>query len=132
MNKLVLRPQRLRLLPAQFSWIDQTLARQRFFQRAPAEAWALYCFLVTVADAQGLSYYADRTLCQRLALSSETLERARQALIALELIAVRVPLVQVLAVPSSPPSTSSPRTPKTQALAHLAQLHQVLGKAGAR
>ena len=29
-------------------------------------AWTLYLFLVTVADAQGLSYYSDAGVCRRL------------------------------------------------------------------
>ena len=33
------------------------------------QACALYLFLVTVADAQGLSFYADRSLCQRLSMT---------------------------------------------------------------
>ena len=57
-RKRVLCPQRLRKVPAQFSWVDQRLVRQRFIERCEPAAWALYLVLVIVADAQGLSYYS--------------------------------------------------------------------------
>ena len=59
MNKKILRPDRLRQVPAQFSWVDQRLVRDNFLRHADPTAWALYLVLVTVADAQGLSYYSD-------------------------------------------------------------------------
>lgn len=111
MNKILLCPERLRQLPPQFSWLDQRLARLRYFERAAPESWLLYLFLVTVADAQGLSYYAERSLCQRLRLSAAQLVAARGPLLALELIAYRAPVYQVLAIapPSSPQGVRAPR-----------------------
>jgi hypothetical protein len=128
MNKLLLCPARLRQLPAQFSWVDQRLARHRFFERAPAEAWALYLFLLTVADAQGLSYYAETTLCQRLGWEVAVLARARAQLLHLGLIAFRAPLTQVLALDRPPdPAPVRPRaTDADQARAHLQRLRQQL------
>jgi hypothetical protein len=105
--KRVLRPERLRQVPAQFSWIDQALVQRHLIDRCAAHAAALYLFLVTVADAQGLSYYGSGALMQRLHLSSEQLGAARQQLIALELIAYQAPLYQVLAIPGT---TVAPRT----------------------
>jgi hypothetical protein len=58
--------------------------------------------LVTVADAQGLSYYADPSLCQRLSLSSTELHQARQTLITRGLVAYQRPLYQVLALDAGP------------------------------
>ena len=57
--KRVLCPERLRKVPAQFSWVDQRLVRQRYLERCDHAALALYLVLVTVADAQGLSYYGS-------------------------------------------------------------------------
>ncbi len=51
--KQVLRPERLRQVPEQFSWVDQALVRCGFIDRCDARATALYLFLVTVADSQG-------------------------------------------------------------------------------
>jgi hypothetical protein len=52
-HKRVLRPDRLRRVPPQFSWIDQRLVRNRHIERCDVQALALYLVLVTVADAQG-------------------------------------------------------------------------------
>jgi len=127
--KRVLRKQRLRQVPPQFSWIDHRLVRDRHISRCSADALALYLFLVTVADGQGLSYYADATICRLLplrqtpdepALDEQTLARARRELIDNRLIAWQRPLYQVLALGSPPPSPqarssqqiqSSPRRP---------------------
>ena len=57
-------------VPPQFSWVDQRLVRERVIDHLSHEACALYLFLVTVADAQGLSFYADRSLCQRLSMAA--------------------------------------------------------------
>ena len=83
MKKVLLCPERVRRIPAQFSWIDQRLAHHRYFEHASSQAWALYLFLLTVADAQGLSYYADPTLCHRLGMQAATLAHARQGLLRL-------------------------------------------------
>ena len=61
-EKRLLCPNRRRRTPAQFSWLDHRLMRERRLESRPVEAWALYLFLVTVGDAQGLSYYCDASL----------------------------------------------------------------------
>ena len=96
--KQLLRPERLRQIPEQFSWIDHALVQRHLIDRCDARAAALYLFLVTVADAQGLSYYGGSTLMQRLHLSTEELAAARGQLIGLDLIAYQAPLYQVLAI----------------------------------
>ena len=58
--KQLLRPERLRQVPEQFSWIDQALVQRHLIDHCQARAAALYLFLVTVADAHGLSYYGRR------------------------------------------------------------------------
>ena len=50
---------KLRKVPTQFSWVDQRLVRERYIDQLSHEACTLYLFLVTVADAQGLSFYSD-------------------------------------------------------------------------
>ena len=47
----------VRRIPDQFSWIDHRLVREQYIDYLSSEAAALYLFLVTVSDAQGLSYY---------------------------------------------------------------------------
>ena len=118
--KRLLRPQRLRQVPEQFSWIDQALVQRHLIDRLDARAAALYLFLVTVADAQGLSYYGSASLMQRLHQSSEELGAARQQLIDLELVAFEAPLYQVLAIAgttAAPRSASTSLTPATASAA---------------
>ena len=124
-TKRVLRPERLRQVPEQFSWVDQALVQRHLIDRLEPRAAALYLFLVTVADAQGLSYYGAGTLAQRLKLSAEELAAARSQLIALELLAYEAPLYQVLALPGiavaarpaprpAAPATATPLSPPSR------------------
>lgn len=118
-RKRVLRPERLRRVPAQFSWIDQRLVREHYVERCDVHALALYLLLLTVADAQGLSYYADRTLSGYLSIDEPRLRTARGCLIRAELIAYEPPLYQVLSLDT----TASPRSGSMQSLqGSLAQL----------
>ena len=110
-QKQILRPDRLRQVPAQFSWIDQRLVRENFLLRADHAAWTLYLCLVTVADAQGLSYYSDTTLSRLLQIEEVRLAQARRQLVEGDLIAYQKPLHQVLALPkASAPVVASVRT----------------------
>jgi len=96
--KSVPRPDRLREVPEQFSWVDQALVQHHYIDRCDSRMAALYLFLITVADAQGLSYYGAATLAARLHLGADELTLARQRLIALDLIAYQTPIYQVLAI----------------------------------
>jgi hypothetical protein len=96
--KRVLCPERVRSVPAQFSWVDHRLVRDRHIDRCDAQAAALYLLLVTVADAQGLSYYSDSVLARRLSMAPARLSQARADLLRTRLIAYQRPLYQVLAL----------------------------------
>ena len=78
---------RLRQVPAQFSWVDQRLVRDNFLRQADPAAWALYLVLVTVADAQGLSYYSEATLSRLLRMEPLQLADCQRQLIAADLVA---------------------------------------------
>jgi hypothetical protein len=103
MHKRPILPDKLRRPPSQFSWVDQRFVRERYIDHLSHQACTLYLFLVTVADAQGLSYYADRSLCQRLSMSQDSLRQARRMLIQRGLLAYQRPLYQVLALEPVPP-----------------------------
>ena len=105
------RPDRVRNTPEQFSWVDQTLVQHHLIDRCSSHSAALYLFLVTVADCDGLSYYASTTLAGRLHLREEELAAARTQLMALDLIAWQAPLYQVLALPTrgAPASSANPK-----------------------
>jgi hypothetical protein len=96
MHKRPISLAKLRTVPKQFSWVDQRLVRERYIDQLSHEACALYLFLVTVADAQGLSFYSEQSLCQRLSMTPAVLCQARQALITRALVAYQSPLYQVL------------------------------------
>jgi hypothetical protein len=110
MQKKILRPERLRQVPAQFSWIDQRLVRENFLRHGEPAAWSLYLVLVVVADAQGLSYYSDATLSRLLKLDPLQLAQARQQLVSADLLAYHKPLYQVLALPPAPAAPASQRS----------------------
>ena len=108
MHKRPISLAKLRRVPRQFSWVDQRLVRDRSIDQLSPQACALYLFLVTVADAQGLSYYADPSLCQRLSMTGTELHQARQALITRGLVAYHRPLSQVLALDADPRGATPP------------------------
>ncbi len=107
MKKHVLCPERLRKVPPQFSWVDHRLVRENYFTRCEHSAWALYLFLVSVADVDGLSYYSDASLMRRLKLDPVQLSASRQQLLQVGLIAYEKPLYQVLNLEPVPSSTRS-------------------------
>lgn len=96
------RPERRRAIPPHFSWIDHRLVRDGHLQRCRPSALALYLFLVTVADRQGLSYYQERTLGAMLHWNQDQLQAARDELVQNQLIAYEPPLYQVLSLDPKP------------------------------
>ena len=125
--KRVICPERIRQIPAHFSWVDHRLVRERYIERCDACAAALYLFLVTVADAQGVSYYADATLTRRLSMAPARLEMARSDLIRVGLIAWQRPLYQVLALDTPAPEPAPPPRP-ADVTTQLERLHAALGR----
>lgn len=122
-SKRVICPERVRKIPSQFSWIDHRLVRDRYIERCNAPAALLYLFLLTVADAQGLSYYGDTSLSRWLSLDPDCLRRARDDLTRLGLIAYERPLYQVLGL-DSPALCSTRAQGKKELQAMLSQLRE--------
>jgi hypothetical protein len=141
-SKQVICSERLRRIPAQFSWVDQRLVRDRHLDQVDAYAAVLYLFLITVADAQGLSWYGDTQVARRLSIDEACLRRARSDLVRTGLLAYAQGLYQVLALNMPPPPiprhevtasapSSVPALPATNRIAvreHLAALHAALGR----
>lgn len=96
MHKEVLRPERVRRIPEGFGWVDHRLVRHGYVGRCGSGALALYLFLVTVGDENGLSYYSDQRLCVELTMTQAELTASRTELVNNDLIAWRRPLYQVL------------------------------------
>ena len=112
-SKYPILPQRVRRVPRQFSWVDQRLIREHYIELCSHPAAALYLFLVTVGDAQGMSYYADTSIMQRLCMDLSALRQARDNLVRAGLIAWKKPLYQVLSLDHDGPA---PRQAMAQAL----------------
>lgn len=95
-TKIPIHPDRIRKIPKQFNWIDGRLVRDGYLGGCSHPAAALYLFLVTVSDVQGLSYYSDPSVCKHLQMEKCILSGSRLELIRLSLIAYKKPLYQVL------------------------------------
>ena len=59
----------------------------------------MYLLLVSVADAEGLSYYSDASLGRLLQIPVAHVGELRAALVRADLVAHRAPLYQVLELP---------------------------------
>ncbi len=112
MQKRLICPQRIRKIPKHFSWVDHRLVRDHYIDQLSHKAATFYLFLVTVADAQGLSYYSDVSIIQRLNMDDHTLAQARLELIRSGLIAWQKPMYQVLGLQA--PSADMPKRSSTQ------------------
>ncbi|MEI6737552.1 MAG: hypothetical protein WCL29_03635 [Pseudomonadota bacterium] len=120
--------------------MDQRLVRDRHLEQLDVVAAALYLFLVTVADAKGLSWYGDASMARLLSIDGERLRRARGDLVRAGLLAYARPLYQVLALGDPPTSRSdvarseapemsaAPVSTRAMVREHLAALHAALGQ----
>ena len=115
-SKVPIVAERIRKVPKHFSWIDHRLVRDRHIENCTHEAAALYLFLVTVADAKGLSYYGDKSIIKHLGMDQSTLHAARANLINAGLIAWQKPLYQVLSLDRVQREKQAPRSKMDTAL----------------
>lgn len=152
-QKQVICPERLRRVPPHFSWVDQRLVRDGYLKRLDVHAAALYLFLITVANGDGLSWYGDGSIARRLSIDEVRLRQARGDLVRAGLLAYANGVVQVLALghplpapPASPPQAvaggvavavavqvpmpalTAPAQARPQIAVHLAALHAALRK----
>lgn len=128
--KRVLRADRLRQVPPSFSWVDHRLVSERFIERSEPPGLALYLFLVTVGDLQGLSYYSDASICRRLHLDPLQLATARKQLLEADLIAYERPIYQVLSLAPGQGSQAS-ASQRTGAALSVAEILRQVVKGGA-
>ena len=133
--KRIICPDRIRRVPRQFSWVDHRLVRDKHIRSLSHQALALYLFLVTVSDADGLSYYSDGAIERYLNLDGIMATQARRELCAAGLIAYSHPLYQVLslekasaALPTAPCEYPRPRG-SSEAVSLGEVLRQALGGA---
>jgi hypothetical protein len=118
-QKRLIRPDRLRQVPPSFNWVDHRLVRDHYLDRCDCTSLALYLFLVTVSDVQGLSYYSDASVCRRLKIDPFQLSVARSQLEKTGLIAFQKPLYQVLCLDRVDPVDSAQRAGQTLSAADI-------------
>lgn len=119
-TKRLLRPERVRRVPQGFNWVDHRLVSQNFLARCDHPALALYLFLITVSDVQGLSFYSDAGIARRLKMSTLELATARTQLLNADLVAWKKPLYQVLSLDPDPvASLPVERSGQTQSVAQV-------------
>ena len=98
-RKAPIRSDRLRRPPPEgWSWLDRRFLRE-FAEPLPPDAVVLYFFLAAVSDKDGLSYYSDTGIAQRLKMREASVAAARAELEFHDLIAYEAPLYQVLSLP---------------------------------
>ena len=99
--KRVIVPARLRRPPPTgWSWVDRRFVREHMAYLS-REAALLYFFLAAVADQNGMSFYGDATVATQLQMALPSLVRAREELLAHDLIAHEARFTQVLSMPPS-------------------------------
>lgn len=101
-EKTIPWPDRIRHVPAGFGWVDHRFVRDGHIRGLSREALALYLFLVTVANEDGISWYSEEKLCLLTGLESGDLSSARRELSSLSLLAYSRPVYQVLELPQRP------------------------------
>lgn len=118
-QKRVMVPARVRRPPATgWSWVDRRFVREHMAYLS-REAVVLYFFLAAVADRNGMSFYGDATMAAQLQMTMPALVRAREQLLARDLIAHEVRFIQVL---SMPPAVVLRRSEPGQGLMQLGEI----------
>ncbi len=97
MRRTVICPEKVRILPRRFSWVDQRLAREGHMKEMTPEGAVLYLFLTAVGDREGVSWYSAESIRRFTGLTG--LSGARKCLIKLGLLAYRDPYYQLLELP---------------------------------
>jgi len=90
---------RIRYIRGGFGWIDHRFIRDHYVERCSVVSLALYLFLIAVSDADGVSYWGESAICDRLRIGKAELKHARSELEQERLIAFEKPIWQVLQLP---------------------------------
>ena len=98
-RKKVLVQERIRSTGKSFCFIPHRFLTEGFLQSLTRHELALYLFLVLASDKNGLSFYADKSICSILAFKEKDYFFARSCLIHKDLIVYDGTLFQVLSLP---------------------------------
>jgi len=106
-RKKILAPDRIRQIEGSFGFIPHRFLTDGFLAELSQHELLLYLFLIMAADRCGLSFYSCHSICSLLGLSDDQYLKAKDGLIAKDLIAFDGTIFQVLSLPE--PSGSSLR-----------------------
>ena len=101
-RKKILVAERVRTTGKSFAFIPHRFLTDGFLQSSTRHELALYLFLVLASDKNGLSFYADKTICSVLGFKDEGYLFARSSLIHKNMIVYDGTLFQVLSLPTTP------------------------------
>jgi hypothetical protein len=106
MEKVIVRPDRIRKINGTFCFIEHRFIREGFFYTLTHHELVLYLFLVLVADRNGLSFYGYDKICTLLRISVDEFVLARDGLIYRDLLAFDGRTFQVLSLPQHGPQAA--------------------------
>lgn len=107
-EKHPLNPERIRKINGSFAFIEHRFLRDGFWASLDPQELLLYLFLILVADRKGLSYYSYDKICTLVGFSLDEYLKARDSLIAKDLITFNGRLFQVLSLPENVAKPSQP------------------------
>jgi Helix-turn-helix domain len=97
-----IRADRVRTLPASFSYIDRDLLHRGLLEALSKEEILLYFFLILVSGPEGTSFWSHARIAKLLKLTVDEVIEALRGLIRRDLVAFRYPTFQVLSLPEAP------------------------------
>jgi len=100
-RKKILAPDRIRQIAGSFGFIPHRFLTDGFLAALSQHELLLYLFLIMAADRYGLSFYSCNSICSLLGLSDDQYLKARDGLIAKDLIAFDGTIFQVLSLPEA-------------------------------
>ena len=89
---------RIREISPGFGWIDNRLVREHHIEKCSVRSLALYLFLAVVSDGQGMSWWKERTIGERLGLPIQEIRDARNELENAGLVGFREGMWQLLSL----------------------------------
>ena len=127
-SKKVLCRERLRRVRRPFSWVDPRLVRHEWLAGCSPTAWALYLFWVTAADADGLSYYSDKSVARHLGITPEAVRAGRAELVRCGVLAYDAPFVQILSLDR--PVKADCKTVRTESAVQIGDVLRSMAEGG--
>ncbi len=71
---------RIREISPGFGWVDNRLVREHYIEKCTVRSLALYLFLAVVSDGQGMSWWKESSIGDRLGLTVQEIRAARNEL----------------------------------------------------